>query len=41
VEGITGKYYVKRDAVPSSSLSYDEDLARRLWEVSERITALA
>ena len=37
VEGVTGKYFVKRDAVPSSPLSYDEDLARRLWEVSEKL----
>jgi len=39
VEGITGKYFVKRDAVPSSPLSYDKDLAKRLWEVSETLTA--
>jgi NAD(P)-dependent dehydrogenase (short-subunit alcohol dehydrogenase family) len=39
VEGVTGKYFVKRDAVPSSPLSYDEDLARRLWEVSEKLTS--
>ena len=38
VEGITGKYFVKREAVASSPLSYDEDLARRLWEASEKIT---
>lgn len=41
VEGVTGKYFVKREAVPSSPLSYDEDLARRLWEASERITGLS
>jgi NAD(P)-dependent dehydrogenase (short-subunit alcohol dehydrogenase family) len=40
VEGITGKYFVKRDAVPSSPLSYDKDLAKRLWEVSEKLTAI-
>jgi NAD(P)-dependent dehydrogenase (short-subunit alcohol dehydrogenase family) len=39
VEGITGKYFVKREAVPSSTLSYDKDLAKRLWEVSEKLTA--
>ncbi len=38
VEGISGKYFVKRRAVPSSPLSYDERLAHQLWEVSERIT---
>ncbi|MGE5377523.1 MAG: SDR family oxidoreductase [Bacteroidota bacterium] len=40
VQGVTGKYYVKRKAVSSSPLSYDEKLARQLWEVSERITGL-
>jgi NAD(P)-dependent dehydrogenase (short-subunit alcohol dehydrogenase family) len=39
VEGVTGKYFVKHDAVPSSPLSYDEDLAKRLWEVSEKLTS--
>jgi NAD(P)-dependent dehydrogenase (short-subunit alcohol dehydrogenase family) len=38
VEGVTGKYFVKREAVSSSPLSFREDLARRLWEVSEKIT---
>ncbi len=38
VEGISGKYYVKRQAVPSSRISYDESLARRLWQESERLT---
>jgi NAD(P)-dependent dehydrogenase (short-subunit alcohol dehydrogenase family) len=40
VEGVTGKYFVKRDAVASSPLSYDEDLAKRLWEVSEKLTLI-
>jgi NAD(P)-dependent dehydrogenase (short-subunit alcohol dehydrogenase family) len=39
VEGVTGKYFVKREAVPSSPLSYDKEVARKLWEVSEKITA--
>lgn len=37
MDGVTGKYFVKREAVRSSPLSYDEDLAGRLWEVSERL----
>jgi NAD(P)-dependent dehydrogenase (short-subunit alcohol dehydrogenase family) len=41
VEGVTGKYFVKREAVPSSAVSYDEVLARQLWEISERITGLS
>ena len=39
VEGVTGKYFVKRAAVPSSPPSYDKDLAKRLWEVSEKLTS--
>jgi NAD(P)-dependent dehydrogenase (short-subunit alcohol dehydrogenase family) len=39
VEGVTGKYFVKREAVRSSPLSYDEELAKRLWGVSEKLTA--
>lgn len=37
VEGVTGRYFVKREAVASSPLSYNEDLARQLWEVGERL----
>ncbi len=40
VEGVTGKYFVKRRAVPSSPASYDEDAACRLWEVSAEMTRL-
>jgi NAD(P)-dependent dehydrogenase (short-subunit alcohol dehydrogenase family) len=40
VEGVSGKYFVKREAIPSSPLSYDEKLARGLWEVSNKITGL-
>lgn len=39
VEGVTGKYFVRREAVHSSPLSYDADLARQLWEVSERLVS--
>ena len=39
VEGVTGKYFVKRAAVPSSPPSYDKNLAKRLWEVSEKLTS--
>ena len=38
-EGVTGKYFVDCRAVPSSALSYDTELAARLWELSERLTA--
>lgn len=38
VEGITGKYFAKREAVESSPLSYDKEVAQRLWQVSEDLT---
>ena len=37
VEGVTSKYFVKREAVPSAPLSYDEGVARQLWDVSENL----
>jgi retinol dehydrogenase-12 len=40
VEGVTGRYFVKQEAVPSSPASRDMAAARRLWEVSEEMTAL-
>lgn len=40
VEGVTGKYFVKQEAVPSSDDSYDKDMARRLWQVSAELTRL-
>jgi NAD(P)-dependent dehydrogenase (short-subunit alcohol dehydrogenase family) len=41
VEGVTGKYFVKHNAITSAPLSYDENLAKRLWEVSEKLTAIS
>lgn len=41
VEGVTGKYFVKRNAVKSAPLSYDEALAKQLWDVSEKLTGLS
>lgn len=40
-EGITGKYFEKQTAVPSSEDSYDPATARRLWQVSEAMTGLS
>ncbi len=37
VEGVTGKYFVKREPIQSSDLSYDTDVAQRLWQVSEQM----
>lgn len=41
VEGITGKYLSKKKPVKSRRESYDVNIRRRLWELSERMTGLA
>jgi NAD(P)-dependent dehydrogenase (short-subunit alcohol dehydrogenase family) len=38
VEGLSGRYFVKKAEARSSDVSYDEKLARRLWEVSAELT---
>jgi len=40
VEGITGKYYIKKQQQESSNESYNEDYAKRLWEISAILTKL-
>ena len=40
VEGVTGKYFVKQQAVASSEISYDQTTAKRLWEISEEMTGV-
>jgi len=40
VAGVTGKYFVKRQPVPSSPASYDEAAQKRLWEISAQMTGL-
>ena len=40
LEGMTGKYFIKKSPVPSSAESYSLDAARRLWEVSADLTKL-
>jgi NAD(P)-dependent dehydrogenase (short-subunit alcohol dehydrogenase family) len=41
VEGITGQYFVNKKISPSSPESHDIQLAKRLWEVSEKLAKLA
>jgi len=38
VAGVTGRYFFKQRAVPSSQASYDLAAANRLWEVSDALT---
>jgi NAD(P)-dependent dehydrogenase (short-subunit alcohol dehydrogenase family) len=40
VEGISGQYFVDRQAVRSSAASYDEAAQRRLWALSEQMTGM-
>lgn len=40
VAGVTGKYFVDCRPIPSSEASYDEEAARRLWEVSAELVGL-
>ena len=40
VEGVTGKYFDRMVERQSSQDSYDEDLARKLWETSVRLLGL-
>jgi len=40
VEGVTGKYFVREKAVPSSDASYDLESARHLWEISKQMVTL-
>jgi retinol dehydrogenase-12 len=38
--GVTGQYYVDRKPATPSAAARDPEAARRLWEVSERLTGL-
>ncbi len=40
MEGVSGKYLVKKQPVRSSNRSYDESLAAGLWELSARLTGI-
>jgi retinol dehydrogenase 14 len=41
LEGVTGKYFIKKKQAQSSKQSYDAAAAKRLWEVSEKLTGSA
>ena len=38
VEGVSGRYFTKKKERESSERSHDEEVARRLWHVSEELT---
>ena len=41
VASVNGKYFERKRPTASSRASYDEAAARRLWEVSQRLTGLS
>jgi hypothetical protein len=41
VEDVSGKYFVNQKAVESARISYDVNLASRLWRVSAELTGLS
>ena len=40
VEGVTGKYFMAKKEVKSSKISYDESVAKRLWDISAELVKL-
>lgn len=40
VKDVTGSYFVNNQAVASSLRSYDEIVARRLWDITVQITGI-
>jgi NAD(P)-dependent dehydrogenase (short-subunit alcohol dehydrogenase family) len=40
VKGVSGQYFFRQRAVPSSPASYDETAAKRLWQISLELTHL-
>ncbi len=40
VEGVSGKYFYQKKAIPSSPNSYDQSAAERLWQVSAEMIGL-
>ena len=41
VEGVSGKYFVRKKEVKSSAISYNAEIARRLWDTSEKLTGFS
>jgi len=40
LQGVTGKYFIDKKPVASSPISYDEAVAKRLWDISARMSGL-
>lgn len=40
VSNVSGKYFYRKKSVQSSKLSYDKNLAKKLWQFSENMTGI-
>ncbi|MHA1193268.1 MAG: SDR family oxidoreductase [Promethearchaeota archaeon] len=40
VEGVTGKYFINKQEQKSSDDSYNEEYAKKLWDISKKMTGL-
>ena len=40
VENVSGKYFANCKETPSTRESYDKDVAKRLWDLSVKMTQL-
>jgi NAD(P)-dependent dehydrogenase (short-subunit alcohol dehydrogenase family) len=40
VEAVSGKYFLDKKEIRSSRISYDESVAKQLWNVSEQLTGM-
>src|SRR6267378_8695326 len=41
LDGVNGKYFTKKHEATSSQESYEDDSAKRLWQISEQLTKLS
>jgi retinol dehydrogenase-14 len=41
VEGVTGKFFIRKQTVESVKASYDKAAQKRLWDISQALTGLA
>ncbi|ERJ12196.1 SDR family oxidoreductase [Haloplasma contractile] len=41
IEGVSGKYFIRKKQVQSSENSYDQEAAKKLWKLSEEMTGLS
>ena len=40
VASVSGRFFFRGRAVPSKPITYNENVARQLWEISERLTSI-